>query len=114
MIGDQTFSTSTGEIEHGAITSMPYGTAMDCVAPLSMSGRANIDLRGTPFAVPGEPFVAEGNWVNWSVTKSFDGQVVDLTGGGYCGDLRPVFGKWEWSDPINDFGGFLLPLVYAQ
>lgn len=113
-IGDQTFSTSTGDIEDGAITSMPYGTAMDCAAPNSMAGHANIDLRGTPFAVPGEPFVAEGNAVNWTVTPSFDGQVVDLTGGGYCGGIRPLFGVWGWANPINDFGGFLLPFVYAQ
>ena len=117
-ISDQTFASSTGQLIHWygsvLVTSMPYGTAMDCVAPNSMSGRANIDLRGTPFAVLGLPFVFEGYGVNGSSTPSFDGQVVELTGGGYCGDARPVFGVWEWAEPINGWGGFLLPLVYAQ
>jgi hypothetical protein len=117
-ISDQTFATSTGELAHGnvpvVVTSMPYGAAMDCVAPNSMTGRANIDLRGTPFAVPGEPYTADGNAVNWEVVPSFDGQVVDLRAGGYCGSIRPIFGPYVWAEPLNDWGGFMLPLVYVQ
>jgi hypothetical protein len=105
-IADETFSSSTGQLCHSSfavpcadsdlVTSMPYGVAFDCVAPYSATGIANLDLRGTPFAV-----------VDTFVTRSFPGpsgsttfvtpQLVNLTGGGYCGWNAPA----DIYDPVN-------------
>jgi hypothetical protein len=92
-IADQTFSTSTGQLCHSssaspcpsgqAVTSMPYGVAMDCAGSGSASGSANLDLRGTPFAIV-NTFSTQGS--NPGGSPTFSGpQVANVTGGGYCG-----------------------------
>jgi hypothetical protein len=109
-ISDQTFTTSSGQLTHGgeAVTSMPFGVGMSCDA--TDSGVANIDLRGTPFAVKTGEFLQGGAGSSGSATYSSDNRVVDITGGGYCG--------WTCAspatfNPFNDAGDFQLDLVYA-
>ncbi len=109
-IGDQTFAASTGSLTHGddEVTSMPFGVAMDCLANFSQAGVANIDLRGTPFAVA-DPFVIWGFNAAGSAELSSSRQVVDLTGGGYCGWIQP---DPPMDIPYNSTGGFRLDLKY--
>lgn len=105
---DRTFATSTGQLLHvGAvnspITAMPYGTAMSC--DYGDSGRANIDLRGTPFKVAPGFFEVAGWGQHGAQAYSFVDQVVSLTGGGYCG----------WNAPLqaDSFAGGRLRLLYT-
>lgn len=109
-ISDQTFTTSSGQLTHGgtSVTSMPYGVAMSCDA--TDSGLANIDLRGTPFAVATGGFQQGGTANSGSATYSSDDRVVDITGGGYCGWTVSTPGTYN---PFNDKGDFQLDLVYA-
>ncbi|MFL5354709.1 GON domain-containing protein [Archangium sp.] len=83
---DQTFSSSSGVLNHsgyGEVRSMPYASAASCNwAP---SGVANLDLRGTSFSVAANQFVVAGWNAVGETHYSADAQVVDLTGGGYCG-----------------------------
>ncbi|MFH1723764.1 MAG: thrombospondin type 3 repeat-containing protein, partial [Elusimicrobiota bacterium] len=100
-IGNRTFASSTGQVHHGGkpVTWMPYGTAEGC--NWGPHGRGNIDLRGTPFRVHDE-FYRWGWAEGGGSVSDLDGpvpldtttappvyrvssQVVDLTGGGYCG-----------------------------
>lgn len=106
---DQTFATSTGSLLHGnatAVTSMPYGVAMAC--DNQASGLANIDLQGTPFAIDRQAFVLVGTAAVGTPTFTADGQVVNLTGGGFCGYLEPAPGVFN---PFNQNGG-ALPLIH--
>lgn len=112
-ISDQTFSTSTGELLHFdiVVTSMPYGVAMECIAPFSSSGRGNVDLRGTPFTTWDSQWVPTGDTFAGGATASAGGQVIDLAAGGHCGHIEPrVYSEVE--DPFNDWGGFKLYLLY--
>lgn len=77
---DQTFSAS----DVGTFTPMPYADAESCA--WSPIGLANIDLRGTPFAVD-DTFATYGYYPSGNATFSDNAQVVNLTGGGYCGWL---------------------------
>jgi hypothetical protein len=82
--GDQTFSTSSGLLWHGdAVTSMAYAAAMNC--DFGNPGVGNVDLRGTPFAVGLNQFVAVGSYASGGATYSSDNRVVELWGRGDCG-----------------------------
>lgn len=111
-LGDQTFTTSTGRItsREGVITSMPYGVAADCVGGTSRAGIANVDLRGTPFALAEGTFVVGGFMANGGASVSGGGRVADLRGGGYCGWIAPRDTPYN---PVNNVGAFLLPLVWV-
>jgi hypothetical protein len=95
LTGDQRFSTSTGALSHGStrVTSMPFGVAMSCNGTRAP---ANIDLRGTPFAVAPSQLVLGG----WRPVGSTDpreaNQVYSLQGGGSCG----------WNGPVGSFNPF--------
>ncbi len=97
LIVDKTFSTSTGNLTHGStpVDRMSYAVAMSCDS--SASGLANVDLRGTPFAVSGG-FCQNGFNPVGDSTVSQNGQVVDVTGGGFCG--------WSAPDAPCPAGGF--------
>ena len=88
---DTTFATRGGgeywfgEEKHDAAH---YGVAADCVRDRSQSGRANIDLTGTPFAIEPDQFEIGGFNPDGAARYTGD-QVVDLSGGGYCGYIRP-------------------------
>ncbi|AKF85975.1 hypothetical protein MFUL124B02_19670 [Myxococcus fulvus 124B02] len=102
---DTTFATSTGQLAHAGlpVTSMPFATAMSC--DWGDTGRANIDLRGTPFRVAPEAFVVSGWEQVGSQVYSFADQVVSLKGGGYCGSNAPL--------NADGLSGGKLPLFYA-
>ncbi len=129
-IGDETFATSVGTdcCFHGVVvTSVPYGTASDCLSVFSSAGRGNIDLTGTPFGVHKDygisGFEASGS-VNgrFGTDLSFDdqtfttfpvaAQIVSLTGGGFCGAAHPRPTPAGFP-PLNGQGGFILQLEYV-
>jgi len=85
---DLTFSSSTGYIlvpDVIEIQTMSYATAADCIALNSSAGTANVNLVGTPFAVAAGEFVTNGHYPGGNTVYSSSNQIVDLTGGGYCG-----------------------------
>lgn len=103
-IADQRFATSTGQLCHAStatpcpaastVTAMPYGVAFACdQAP---DGKANLDLRGTRLAVVNS-FVL-GGFTPTGTTTATTAQVVNLTGGGFCGWNGPA----PLYNPYND------------
>jgi hypothetical protein len=108
---DQTFALSDGTLSHAgsvAVTSMPYGVAMAC-ADGAARGLANIDLRGTNFAVADTfAFVGAGSF--GVIASDAEMTNIDIEGGGYCGWMAPVNTAW---DPMNTAGG-RLQLAYAR
>jgi hypothetical protein len=93
--GDFTFTTSTGAGVGGPfggnpVTQYPLGYAGDCNGGGSTSGGSNIDLRGLPFAIAtSNTWTLIGFIPGGSTTFFFDRQVVDVTGGGFCGGNGP-------------------------
>ncbi len=86
---DTTFSSSTGSLTQGSvITSTNYGRASDCSTLGSATGLTNVDLRGLPFEVTDTWTVSGFNPGGSSVFSSAN-QVVDATGGGFCGWNSP-------------------------
>jgi hypothetical protein len=85
---DTTFSTSTGYKSFGPNTfySNSFADAGDCRGNGSQTGTANVDLTGTAFTVAAGQFSAQGWAAAGTATYSSGNQVVNLTGGGYCGD----------------------------
>jgi hypothetical protein len=82
--GDQTFSTSSGQLNHGGpVTSMSYAAAMNC--DFGNPGLGNVDLRGTTFAVAANQFAVVGSYPSGEAIYSSDSQVVNLWGRGDCG-----------------------------
>ena len=122
-IGDQTFSSSTGFLFHSPTTrgnvfpvsSMPYGVAIDCRGSFTSTGQANIDLTGTPFQVDDSfrvsGFNAAGSVNGVPGTGPALGQVVNLTGGGFCGGTHPLPPGNQ--APRNNGGGFNLSLAFV-
>lgn len=111
-VSDQTFATSSGSLSHSGgllVASMPYGVAMDCVDKLKATGNANIDLRDTAFAIGPNAFVPGGLQAVSKATVSPDGKMAALVGGGVCGWVAA--GTYS-GNPINNAGGFQLPLQY--
>jgi hypothetical protein len=106
-IGDLTFASSTGSLEHGAsgteVTSMPYGVAMSCRADSVATGVGNINLLDTPFQV-GDTFTVGGDSAVGSATVTRDKQVVALKSGGYCGWIAPSHSP-QLYDPFNPTPG---------
>jgi hypothetical protein len=99
---DTTFSTSQGWKSLGPshYTTNNFGEAGDCAGDRSETGTANIDLRGTPFAVAPDQFSAQGSTPAGTATYSANNQVVDLTGGGHCGNMAVEAGtriKLQWA-----------------
>jgi hypothetical protein len=109
-IGDQAFAMSTGSLTHSfneAVSSMPFGVAMSCDG--TASGRADIDLRGTSFAL-GSTFSVHGAGSSGTATVDTAQRQASLNGGGGCG--------WNALDgaPFNPFNaahGEVLQLVYT-
>ena len=118
-VGDQTFSSSVGFdccIGRTPIVSMPYANASSCAGGID-DGAANVDLTGLPFEVAdtftltgfGPIGSANGTMLhNDGDTIDVQGQVVNLTGGGFCGGIGPGAGGG-----INAFGGFDLQLAFT-
>lgn len=70
--------------------------------------RGNIDLRGTPFNVT-DIFDLGGNGTAGTANFSFNNQVVNLTGGGFCGWISSRPAPFN---PFNGAGTFQLNLGY--
>jgi hypothetical protein len=88
-IQDARFSTTSGYVNYNNhYGPNNYAMASDCIWYGSQRGTANIDLTGTPFYVS-DTFIPQGWGQAGSSTFSIHNQVVDLTGGGYCGDNEP-------------------------
>lgn len=106
---DQRFTSSEGSLSHPGgitVTSMPYGVAMGCSS--SFAGRANIDLRGTHFAVTDTFQFAGAN--SFGVIVSDPGMTrIDISGGGLCGWMAPTTTAFN---PFNAAGG-TLQLAYV-
>ncbi|APR78958.1 Hypothetical protein A7982_04305 [Minicystis rosea] len=100
---DATFASSTGWNAFGKTqrSSVGWGVAGDCVGNHSETGSAQIDLRGTPFAVAKDQFSTTGWFPAGSARYSTDRQVVTLTGGGYCGHTGPKSPRLQltWIEP---------------
>ncbi|ELR12774.1 uncharacterized protein ACA1_093090 [Acanthamoeba castellanii str. Neff] len=94
--GDYTFVTSTGYNTHhkdmgpDAATHVPFATCFGCEASQRDDGRAVVDLHGTPFVVLDNQFKFAGYFAYGTWTYSNNAQLVDLTGGGYCGWTAPL------------------------
>ncbi|MFC2110852.1 HYR domain-containing protein [Bacteroidota bacterium] len=98
---DYLFSTSTGSIQ--SYTQAPYGLAGGC--DQTPSGQANVDLTGTSFAI-NDTWLPVGWFPNGNSVLSSNNQVVNVTGGGYCGFNQPTGGYPN--------GGYCLQLSYLQ
>ncbi|HEX5752228.1 MAG TPA: GON domain-containing protein [Archangium sp.] len=61
-----------------------FGEAGDCVAFNSSTGKANVDLSGLPFAVSAT-WKTAGWYAAGGYTKSSNDQIVNVSGGGFCG-----------------------------
>jgi hypothetical protein len=83
-LNDTRFASSTGGIPSWNKSYAAYGEAGDCVGSYSSTGRANVDLRGLPFAVSAT-WSTTGYNAKGKYTKLFNDQVVDVEGGGHCG-----------------------------
>ena len=118
-IGDQTFSSSSGFdccIGRTPIVSMPYAHASSCAGGID-DGDANVDLTGLPFEVAdtftlrgfGPIGSANGTMLfNDGDSIAVQGQVVKLSGGGFCGGIGPT----ENGGSFNAFAGFDLQLQF--
>ena len=107
---DQRFAMSDGAINHPGgvlVTSMPYGVAMSCNIG-GDKGLANIDLRGTHFAVA-DTFQIGGSSAFGTIIPDAAMTVIDLVGGGQCGWMAPTSTAFN---PMNTAGG-ALHLVWA-
>jgi hypothetical protein len=113
-IADQTFSTSSGQVCHSSgppcpsgqvVTSMPYGVAMGCAGSGTVTGAANIDLRGTPFVLV-NTYIHGG--FDPAGTLSGTPQFIDVTGGGICGWYAPaaIFNPYNTSPAADAAGGW--------
>jgi hypothetical protein len=79
---------------------MAYAHAGGCTGFMVDDGRANVDLRGTPFAVATDEYWVSGGWQPYGTTNfppdpdpgsspHDDRKVVHITGGGYPGAHGP-------------------------
>jgi hypothetical protein len=114
-ISNQQFSNSMGQLVHSStsdlVTSMPYGVAMDCVMPGLATGVANVDVRNTPFSIGPNAFVKDSFPAPppGTIAYSENDQVVNVTGGGFCGWTMPAP---TVNPPYNRAGTFQLPVIY--
>lgn len=107
---DQTFAMSDGSLNHSGaepVTSMPYGVAMACGG--GVKGLANIDLRGTRFAIA-DSFQFRGTASFGVMVADAEMQTIDIEGGGFCGWMAPASNTYN---PMNTAGG-TLQLAYAN
>jgi hypothetical protein len=120
-VADMTFATSSGGVS-GAnnASTMALGSAYDCAGMGSQSGRANINLTGTPFTISKTLWFAAGYGQAGSVSVdgkatqqlpptgmlSVTGKSVTVTGGGFCGGAGP-YGIYTTGYNWYDRNGFL-------
>lgn len=89
---DQAFASTSGSVSINGVpvVAMQYGSAGSCDS--KPSGIANIDLQGTPFTISPLAFILAGFHPMGRVVSSANNQVMDLTGGGFCGVMTSASG----------------------
>lgn len=86
---DLTYATSSGACSSfTALTALNWGFAGSCNG--TPSGRANVDLSGTPFVVAPDAFRIDGWMAEGSAVYGAGSRVVRLVGGGACGYMLPT------------------------
>jgi hypothetical protein len=98
---DLTFATTTGFASggRGETSQMNYASAGSCYSD-KQTGTANIDLRGTPFALDNSSEFKGGGYIpKGNFTFSEDGKVADIWGGGYCGSFGATLLKLYYVGP---------------
>ena len=116
---DQRFASSTGQLTNGAgtrVTSMPFAAATSC--SLQGVGTGSIDLRGTPFSLPGEQLSVVGGTAHSLLVDPLR-QTFQLASGATCGVTASLGGV---ANAYNQRGGALklkylppaLPATCAQ
>lgn len=85
---DTTFSSSQGTAVNWCGIPLTFGVAQDCTTTNSSTGRGNVDLTGTGFGIASNTWTTSGFYPAGSATIS-GGNVVTITGGGYCGGTYP-------------------------
>ena len=113
-LGDLTYAVSTGSVsryDSGAdgyisLTSRAYAYASTCKFTSDGLASANVDLRGTPFRLDDSVgFRLWGHVPAGSTSISNDRQIVNLTGGGACGDNAPATPfKLKYVSPLTPEG----------
>lgn len=99
-VTERTFAKSTGKLWHpdsgGAPTLIydfePYGVAESCESS-GTEGKSNIDLSQTPFVIK-QQFTLRGAGPTGETKVGANKQIVDLSGGGYCGSNGPT--DWRY------------------
>lgn len=93
--GDFTFAKTTGKITHHSDQiGVPFGTCFGCEGPGVNDGKGIINLKGTKFFIDSE-FIHDGCSSNGTWKFKENNQIVELTGGGYCGWTCPKACKSE-------------------
>lgn len=112
--GDFAFAASEGIIVSGnlVLTQIPFGEARSCSAEQTASGKGNIDLRGTPFAIAAQRFHTVGAEVSGGAQYSAYSQIVDLEVNGLCGHTAPVEQKQQGQQGQQGQEGAFLQLEY--
>jgi hypothetical protein len=85
-IGDTRFSSTSGWVNYNGNT-LPQNYAVASACGWT-TGYANVDLTGTPFDV-NDTFTPQGWGQYGDATFSSNNKVVNITGGGDCGDNEP-------------------------
>jgi hypothetical protein len=97
---DVSFAMSTAPVfgPGQMLYSYNFASAGDCLSDGSQQGKANVDLTGTPFRIT-DSFRVDG-WnpagtvngvsVGWGGTLYVQSQVLNTTGGGFCGGTTPM------------------------
>lgn len=106
---DTTFARTLGVWAQSGGDRIPFGMAYNCDA--CKEGRANIDLRGTCFGVKSE-FFADGCMAGGAAKKSHHDQVVEMSGGGYCGWICSEM--CQHNEDIAKQGGWHLQLYQVK
>lgn len=90
---DRSFSISKGTVTYNGqlvANNMNYGNAAACVSPWNPAGTANMDLTGTILSFSPNQFKTDGWNPAGTINYSANNQVVNLTGGGWCGGTGPI------------------------
>jgi hypothetical protein len=107
--GDFTYAKSSGYCSHNKANNpdrMPLGSAFGCESPSNADANAKIDLTGTPFAID-DTFTVGGYLPGGAATFSSNNQIVDITGGGYCGWNVPTKANAAGEDAAHRGGWYL-------
>ena len=95
---DHTYASQNGmtySFGSSTYSYVDYGSAADCAGDNSQTGVANINLSGTGLAVAANQFNPDGYNAAGTAVYSANNQIVDLTGGGSCGQESTASGDGD-------------------